>query len=242
MMTSVRPASLSLGFRKPNRKESRLCHASAGNGEHGKNDGQMNRIHKEIELPGGGFWWLGARNDEAVLYGDSWTIRRPRIGGQGLVPASKASKAIQKSFIPSKKNNYPALRPNLPTGLVASGIVILDTDFEVLSDDVPESNAVSDSSSVCTGIVHVGTTSEMGEEHTISHNRSQRASTTHPRRTAKIQFTCNLCGMRNEKFVNPHAWARGSVFAKCDECTVVHKLRDNLKVCLFFLCLSILSW
>ena len=240
-MSSIRPASLSLGFRKPNRKGSRLCHASAANAGNGelKSDGQMNRIHKEIELPGGGFWWLGARNDEAVLYGDSWTIRRPRIGGQGLVPASKTSKAIQKSSIPSRNNNYPALRPNLPTGLVASGIVILDTDFEVLSDDVPESD-VSGSSSVCTGIVHVATTSETGDEHTISQT-SQHSSTTHPRRTAKIQFTCNLCGMRNEKFVNPHAWARGSVFAKCDECTVVHKLRDNLKVCLF-LCISFVPW
>lgn len=35
-----------------------------------------------------------------------------------------------------------------------------------------------------------------------------------PRRTAKIQFTCNLCGATNIKPVNPHAWRTGTVFAK----------------------------
>lgn len=52
----------------------------------------------------------------------------------------------------------------------------------------------------------------------------------HPRRTRRLLFTCNLCGQSNSKRVNPIAWERGSVFARCDGCDVVHKLKDNLKV------------
>lgn len=230
-MYSLRPVSLSLGFRNPNRKGTGCCFCSPAN-EHLEPGGQNKRIYKEIELPGGGFWWLGARNDETVLYGDTWTIRRPRIGGEGLVPASKAPKAIQQSIhtyshkIPG--SNYPVVRPNLPTGLVASGIVVLDTEFEVLSDSgAPEREPAVPGNISCTGIVHVGSTAD-GNQDDVSNRRNNVAR--HPRRTARIQFTCNLCGMRNEKFVNPHAWRRGSVFAKCEDCKVVHKLRDNLKV------------
>ena len=31
----------------------------------------------------------------------------------------------------------------------------------------------------------------------------------------QLRFTCNLCGETNDCEVNPHAWAKGSVFARC---------------------------
>lgn len=39
-----------------------------------------------------------------------------------------------------------------------------------------------------------------------------------------MRFTCNLCGETSTKAVSPHAWASGSVFARCDGCRVIHKL------------------
>lgn len=51
-----------------------------------------------------------------------------------------------------------------------------------------------------------------------------------PRRTAKIRFSCKRCGATTIKPVNPHAWATGTVFAKCGGCQVTHKLIDNLKL------------
>lgn len=48
--------------------------------------------------------------------------------------------------------------------------------------------------------------------------------------SAQVRFTCNLCGNTYVKPVNPHAWKNGSVFARCDECDVVHKLVDGLKL------------
>ncbi len=32
------------------------------------------------------------------------------------------------------------------------------------------------------------------------------------------------------KAVNPHAWASGTVFGRCDGCQVIHKLTDNLEL------------
>ena len=40
----------------------------------------------------------------------------------------------------------------------------------------------------------------------------------------QVRFTCNLCGETSTKAVSPHAWASGSVFARCDGCRVIHKL------------------
>ena len=39
-----------------------------------------------------------------------------------------------------------------------------------------------------------------------------------------MRFTCNICGETSTKAVSPHAWASGSVFARCDGCRVIHKL------------------
>lgn len=51
-----------------------------------------------------------------------------------------------------------------------------------------------------------------------------RPSAANPRRTRRVQFTCNLCGETTTKMVNPHAWDKGTVFAQCSGCDVKHKL------------------
>ena len=51
-----------------------------------------------------------------------------------------------------------------------------------------------------------------------------RPSSGNPRRTKRVQFTCNLCGETTTKMVNPHAWEKGTVFAQCSGCNVKHKL------------------
>ena len=51
-----------------------------------------------------------------------------------------------------------------------------------------------------------------------------RPSSGNPRRTKRVQFTCNMCGATTTKMVNPHAWTKGTVFAQCSGCGVKHKL------------------
>lgn len=51
-----------------------------------------------------------------------------------------------------------------------------------------------------------------------------------PRRTMKIRFTCNACGFRTARAINPNAYATGTVFVQCEGCQVHHKLVDNLKL------------
>jgi DNL zinc finger len=46
----------------------------------------------------------------------------------------------------------------------------------------------------------------------------------------QVQFRCKICSAINIKPINPHAWALGTVFAKCANCDITHKLRDNLKL------------
>eukprot|EP00877_Chromochloris_zofingiensis_P005608 jgi/Chrzof1/15048/Cz09g25070.t1 len=45
-----------------------------------------------------------------------------------------------------------------------------------------------------------------------------------------MKFTCLRCGATNIKPVSPHAWAEGSVFARCAKCKVIHKVVDNLNI------------
>lgn len=51
-----------------------------------------------------------------------------------------------------------------------------------------------------------------------------------PRRSLKLQFTCNRCGTRNVATVNPFAWQYGTVFIECGGCKVKHKMVDHLNV------------
>jgi hypothetical protein len=77
------------------------------------------------------------------------------------------------------------------------------------------------------------------------------ATTRHPRRTARLAFTCAVCGARTTVAVSPAAWAGGTIFARCGgaggaavadaaaagsppppggPCGVIHLVRDGLGV------------
>ena len=51
-----------------------------------------------------------------------------------------------------------------------------------------------------------------------------------PRRTMAVLFTCNVCGTRTERRINPKAYSEGTVFVQCSGCEVHHKLVDNLNL------------
>lgn len=46
----------------------------------------------------------------------------------------------------------------------------------------------------------------------------------------QVKYTCKLCSTTTTGAVNPHAWATGTVFGRCDGCQVIHKLTDNLEL------------
>eukprot|EP00877_Chromochloris_zofingiensis_P001439 jgi/Chrzof1/11296/Cz05g31140.t1 len=47
------------------------------------------------------------------------------------------------------------------------------------------------------------------------------------RRTKLVMFTCNRCGGRSARLVNPIAWEKGLVFGQCQHCEVWHTLASN---------------
>ncbi|GAB4853116.1 hypothetical protein Ancab_017300 [Ancistrocladus abbreviatus] len=51
-----------------------------------------------------------------------------------------------------------------------------------------------------------------------------------PRRRMLIAFTCNICGQRTTRAINPHAYTDGTVFVQCCGCSAYHKLVDNLNL------------
>ncbi|GLC53422.1 hypothetical protein PLESTB_000743200 [Pleodorina starrii] len=84
--------------------------------------------------------------------------------------------------------------------------------------------------SSCTGIVHVPTSSvdvDVPEETDVF-----QTSSTSPRRTKMLRFTClaNGCRAVNVKPISPEAFARGTVFAQCARCAKWHLIRDHLQL------------
>jgi hypothetical protein len=170
-----------------------------------------------VLLPGvtGATWTPGARGSDALLFGGGeaypFVLRRTRVGGEGLVVRTAGTSAAP--YRPDAAAP-PAPAARAPVCLALAGTaasVVIDTDFEVVADAPPP----------CFGIVRVG-----GEADATPAPAAPR----HRRRTRRVRFTCNLCGEANEAAVNPHAWARGSVFCRCGGCELVHKLKDNLKI------------
>ncbi|KAF3787677.1 DNL-type zinc finger protein [Nymphaea thermarum] len=51
-----------------------------------------------------------------------------------------------------------------------------------------------------------------------------------PRRRMRVAFTCNVCGQRTTRAINPHAYTDGTVFVQCAGCNIFHKLVDNLNL------------
>ncbi|KAK1613239.1 hypothetical protein QYE76_036912 [Lolium multiflorum] len=51
-----------------------------------------------------------------------------------------------------------------------------------------------------------------------------------PRRRMRVSFTCNVCGQRTTRAINPHAYTDGTVFVQCCGCNIFHKLVDNLNL------------
>ena len=72
------------------------------------------------------------------------------------------------------------------------------------------------------------TSDASGEEDTttgsvsIDLNSLQGAS----RRSMLVGFTCDACGGRTERLVNPLAWAKGMVIVQCEQCNAWHKIAD----------------
>ncbi|KAK3284735.1 hypothetical protein CYMTET_7629 [Cymbomonas tetramitiformis] len=57
------------------------------------------------------------------------------------------------------------------------------------------------------------------------------SSKTHsPRRTQRVQFTCNSCGETTVRSINPIALSSGTIFVQCSCCLAQHKLVDNLNI------------
>jgi hypothetical protein len=193
------------------------------------------RRPQPLQIPGdhGAYWWLGlsTTHTPAPVYGDTFVIFRPRIGGEGLV-VRPPQPPIQRYQPPTRPCvPQPRLLPG-PASVEVSlaclpfigSAVIIDTEYEVVEgpegDDADVQAAGGSFVAPRYGIVPVN----------AAKGAPAASGATHPRRTRAVSFRCNLCGEAQRKMVNPYAWRSGSVFARCTCCSAVHKLVDNLRI------------
>lgn len=171
---------------------------------------------RAIPLPRGGVWLNRKLHDHDVLYGSTFVIQRDRVGGPGLVLSKHSSDMIQvwvpglpKDLVSSATPDAWGLQttPKLPP---EAGRVI-DAEARDVGAPVAETET--------TAMVWLGSEEDGGDEDVREGGN--------PRRTRKVQFTCDRCGWRNTKLVNPHAWDTGAVLCRCENCEVVHLIRDQ---------------
>ena len=167
-------------------------------------------------------WWLHKIPDTTVepMNIQNWVFHRHHPSSDEV---SQTDSVALEIFNFAQQSGPVSIRPPItPMGLALTGVVVIDTEFEILPPAdahlLPLLPPPVDTNTTCTGMVYIGTT-------------AANDTSKHPRRTSRLRFTCNLCGECSEKAVNPLAWSKGSVFARCDGCSAVHKLKDNLKVC-----------
>ena len=182
--------------------------------------------------------------------------RRPQRRSGSLVPYQRAPPSLSSDLHVSDLLRQSVDITKFSVLVDDATDVVLeipDDAVEVLHDDDDGQHGAA--TSECTGIVWVG--SPDNTAHQVGHGDGRatlytlisvpctRSASWHPqptdhrwsedndpspRRTSRLHFTCNMCGHRNEKLVNPRAWHEGTVFARCDGCSVVHKLKDNLNL------------
>ncbi|BDA48650.1 probable mitochondrial protein import protein ZIM17 at C-terminar half [Coccomyxa sp. Obi] len=171
-------------------------------------------------MPNGVFWLDKSAHKHDVVYGQNFVLQRPRRGGPGLVIYPRVSGLKKQEDAQPLAMQRPQRRPSsLPTPYEEGFLDITDYRFMEEVED-PDSDELGPE---CTGIVLHSLFGGADQEEPQPPNRN-------PRRTRKVQFTCNLCGETTTKRVNPHAWENGTVFAECSGCKVKHKLIDNLKL------------
>lgn len=144
------------------------------------------------ELPGGALWWQHLHNSSTTpIYGTSFVLQRPRVGGPGLVRAKQQPKPVLHPARPPPPPPVVWQAPGGGAGLVLAGSslghgsVVIDTDFVVLPAQ-PEAPAVQPNTT-CVGIVwQPAEGSEAQEQEQERAARANRRRSKHPRRTQAV--------------------------------------------------------
>ncbi|KAL4424867.1 hypothetical protein ABPG77_002090 [Micractinium sp. CCAP 211/92] len=197
-----------------------------------------------VPLPSGALWFLHLHSRTTPTYGSNFVLQRPTVGGPGLVRSPRPLAPVRAAAPPPPMPPVVWHAPGSDAGLgltlacssLGAGAIVVDTEYTVLPPSaLPGDGGAAPGgiapNTTCTGIVWQQSVEDEAEGGAAAARvRRRRSSGRHPRRTQMLRFTCNLCGEVNDCEVNPHAWDKGSVFARCEGCTAVHKLKDNLRI------------
>ncbi|KAG2496267.1 hypothetical protein HYH03_005500 [Edaphochlamys debaryana] len=222
---------------------SRRCFVSVR--AHASSEGPAAR---PVALPSGTLWLLDSMQDQYYnVRGAAFVI--PRV--EGREEAAQSTRAVRAKFHRAKSLPARSVRPapgptslsliqqavaQQPTALtLISDGPLVDVDVEAgpgpaaAAPAAPAAAEAPPATSSCTGIVYVGPSTSADAPEEVEGDLFQ-SSTTSPRRTKMLRFTClsNGCKAVNIKPISPDSFASGTVFAQCGRCNKWHLIRDHL--------------
>eukprot|EP00879_Flechtneria_rotunda_P001844 GHRR01002011.1.p1 GENE.GHRR01002011.1~~GHRR01002011.1.p1 ORF type:complete len:295 (+),score=88.13 GHRR01002011.1:172-1056(+) len=218
-------------------RQSTRCHANG-----------HNAFRRLTFLPDGA-WFMASDDFQAPVRGEGFIMQpastQPAGQMQGLVPVRQQVTGVTvrqpeqpRDIIPLSMEDVEVSIVVLPmeqsTGIVPFRQMVQDvTDPDVLEAPSGSNCLAIVPQDKMLGVVVSSAMRRRDDDVQLPVDDEQvyeTFNTKHKRRTMKIKFKCKRCGATTIKPVNPHAWAHGSVFAKCGKCQVTHRLIDNLKI------------
>mmetsp|Transcript_11515 Transcript_11515/g.24681 ORF Transcript_11515/g.24681 Transcript_11515/m.24681 type:complete len:280 (+) Transcript_11515:147-986(+) len=198
---------------------------------------------RHVPLPGNAFWILDPLQDRYFnVHGGGFIIQRTEAAATSF-PKLRLRKLHQRQKFtqlqPYQRKESPGAlikqaaleQPSLP--VLYDGQPVFDLTDVLQEAEEPHADEVSSHAapatyppSTCTGIVPVPQDNAEEEQEPNIYV----TSSTSPRRTKMIGFTCHRCGARSHNAVNPRSFTEGTLVAQCGKCRAWHKIRDHFKL------------
>ena len=160
-------------------------------------------------------------------------LLRRRRRAASFVPVASASKRRDGGEGEDAGAHKPSRRPSSSSGGEPTGLAPYGLSFSPFSKDAAMGLVMSAATgsgwttgSGMEGPPMAGGAANRPEVSTLPWSLFTKS----PRRRMRVAFTCNVCGQRTTRAINPHAYTDGTVFVQCCGCNIFHKLVDNLNL------------
>lgn len=178
------------------------------------------------------FWLLDPLQDRYFnVHGTDFIIQRPETFAK-IFPKLRLRKLHQRNLqiqvVPSQQHQCTALiKADAPAHAVPVVFVgqepVVDMT-QLLQEVQVDQLALGMVPCSQPGLIHVPEPMDQEE----STQEVYVGSTSSPRRTKMIGFTCLRCNARSYKPINPLAFTGGTLVVQCGKCERWHKIKDNL--------------
>ncbi|KAH7426309.1 hypothetical protein KP509_11G094600 [Ceratopteris richardii] len=179
----------------------------------------------------------GSRFTPSFSFSDLRSTGFSMTSGRPLVDSAGTCRSLAHDAKENEETGLVPLRENGESSLVPlRGERLPVRQFQTLSEELAMGLVLQAASGTgwTTGSGLQGPSILFGSESNLSADEASGQTwpslSRSPRRRMRVEFTCNVCGERTTRAINPHAYTDGTVFVQCGGCNIFHKLVDNLKL------------